>query len=225
MIGMLDRLVAAAMVRLATLAHAGIAALMTLVGLMGLVALRARLMALIALMLRLAARLMARMVARLTMIRLAVIRLAMVRIVARLAMVLAAVHRPTRGAGDEGRQIALDILAALISPVLRPLVVRPVILLKSAAALAWTLIGIAPAAVAAAPRPAMRALIRLAKARAGLRLAGPGIAHALAIAAIAVVRLAHARRVRPARRISLVSHRLSLSFCASRRITMDYGKE
>jgi len=226
MIGLRHRLVAALMPALMT-------ALMTAalrppgIVVAARLALMARLMGLMALLrlMGLLARLVARIVLRLMWL---VGLLRLMRLVHLMRLVLlmirgAAVARP----GDEGRQIVLDVVGRGVG---RPR--RPVILLKAPAAdLARAVRRQTAAAVAAAPRAAMQARLRFREALTRLRVAAvgltvrltvgfPGIAHP-ALAGAAIIRIT----ARATRRISFVGHRLSLSLCASRRITMGYGKE
>jgi hypothetical protein len=109
-------------------------------------------------------------------------------------------------AGNERRQVVLDVVAGRVAAA------RPVVLV-AAAVLTGAVGRHAAAAVAAAPGAAMRAGLRVGKALAGL------------VAAVRVARLAFAHppfagvivavaRHGPTRWISFVSHRLSLSFCA-----------
>jgi hypothetical protein len=173
-------------------------------------ALRARLMALVRLM-GLLAGLVVRIMLRLRRL-VGLLRLMGLVHLMRLVIWGAAVARP----GDEGRQVVLDIVARRVG---RPR--RPVVLLKAPAAdLARTVRRHAAAAVAAAPRAAMQARLLFRETLARLRIAPVGLAHP-ALAGAAVIRIA----ARSTRRISFVGHRLSLSLCASRRITMGYGKE
>jgi len=179
-------------------------------------ALMARLMGLLMglmALVRLMAGLVARVVRRLMRL------VGLLRLV-RLVIGSTAIARP----GDEGRQIILDVVARRVGRPRRPVILLPVILLITPTAdLARPIRRHAAAAVAAAPGTAVQARLRFGETLALLRIAAvglPGFAHP-ALAGTAVIRIA----ARSTRRISFVGHRLSLSLCASRRITMVYGKE